>query len=338
MTRPIIVCLLLMLAIHAHAQDQEIRIGRIEFFGTKGIDLDRVKASLPVRENDKLLFSTLPDLIIRLKTSVRESTGHDPTDVNPVCCDTHDNWIIYIGLHGSNLESFQYQSPPTGTLKFPPQVVTLYRQTMDLLLESIHAKATEDRSQGYALSTYPPLRAKQLAMREYATRNPGLIRRILANSADNEQRTVAAQLLGYAKHDNLQITSLVKASHDSDEGVRNNAVRALGVLAQSSAPIAKKIPSQKFVTMLNSGTWKDRNKAGYLLGILTINRAPDLLRLLRRRTSYSLIEMARWQELGHAQSARFILGRIAGIEENQLEKMTVEDVLGILKAFSNSLY
>jgi hypothetical protein len=329
-------CLLLFFAISTQAQDQEIRIGKIEYFGTKRIDMSRVRSSQPVKENATFSFSMLPDLVTRLKATILESTGHAPTDIDTVCCDANDNWLIYIGLYGANLEVFKYRPAPTVTLTFPPHVVMLYRQTMDLIVESVHAQATEDRSQGYALSSYPPLRAKQLAMREYATRNDALIRRILANSSDREQRTVAAQLLGYANHNNLQIASLVKASRDSDDGVRNNVIRALGVLAQSNRKIAGMIPAEEFVAMLNSGTWKDRNKAGYLLNMLTISRPPTLLRMLRLRTSDSLIEMARWRELGHAQSARFILGRIAGIDENQLQNMTIEDVPGIINAFSKA--
>src|SRR4029450_3236224 len=58
----------------------------------------------------------------------------------------------------------------------------------------------------------------------------------------------------------LTIAPLVKASRDRDDGVRNNVIRALGVLAQSNRKIAGMIPAEEFVAMLNSGTWKDRNK------------------------------------------------------------------------------
>ncbi|HEU5237883.1 MAG TPA: hypothetical protein VFU37_12165, partial [Pyrinomonadaceae bacterium] len=291
--------LLLLAAIRAPAQTQRIQIAEIEYFGTKGVDLVKVKASSPIHEGEQFSLDRLSDVVSQIRSSIRESTGKDSTDVGPVCCDIQNNWMIYIGLHGQNMESFHYNRIATSGIHFPSQVVLLYRETMDLLLPSIEAHATEDRSRGYAISTYPPLRAKQLAMREYATHHADLIRRILKNSSDSEQRTVAAQFLGYANHNNLQILSLVNASFDSDEGVRNNAVRALGVLAESSPEIAKSIPAEKFVSMLNSGIWKDRNKASYLLGVLSRSRNPALLSLLRRRALTSLIEMARWREFGH---------------------------------------
>jgi hypothetical protein len=324
--------LILLPAVQAAGQTERIRVGKIEYFGTQGVDLAKVKTALPIHEGEQVSLD--PDLLAQIKTSIKESTGNDPTDVNPVCCDSQNNWMIYVGLRGENLESFQYNRPPTSAIHFPTQVVLVYREAMDLLRPSIEAHTNEDRSRGYALSEYPPLRAKQLAMREYAVHHAALIRQIASTSADPEQRTVAAQLLGYVNHNQLQILSLVKASRDSDDGVRNNAVRALGVLAESNPVIAKKISAEEFMAMLNSGSWRDRNKGSYLLGVLSVSRRPALLSLLRRRALTSLIEMARWREYGHASSARLILGRIAGLEESKLRQMAVENVQLILNAFT----
>jgi hypothetical protein len=203
---------------------------------------------------------------------------------------------------------------------------------MDLIFDSIRTGGTEERSMGYALSTYPPLRAKQLAMREYAVGHAPLIRRVLLDAADAEQRTVAAALLGYAKQNRQQITGLVRASRDPDDGVRNNAVRALVVLAESSAITASDIPATPFVSMLNSGTWTDRNKASYLLSNLTKQRDAKLFRLIRQQALDSLIEMARWRNPGHAETARFILGRIAGIPEDELKHLVAEHNVDVIIA------
>jgi hypothetical protein len=337
MIKRIVPWLLLLLAIPTRGQNQQIRVGEVEYFGAKGVDLEKVKASLPIHEGEELSFDALSDSISQVKASIKKSTAEEPTDVGPVCCDLHGNWIIYIGLRGQNLHTFHNTLPPQGSIRFPQEVKALYDQTMNLLFDSIRAGATEDRSRGYALSTYPPLRAKQLAMREYATHNATFIRRILNESSDAKQRTIAAQLLGYANHDRLEIASLVKASHDSEEGVRNNAIRALGVLAESRPTIANEIPGRGFVEMLNSGIWSDRNKAAYLLSVLTISRKPRLLQLLRRRASESLLEMARWRERGHAQSSQLILGRIAGIEEHRLQELVGSNNIDpIIEAFSRS--
>jgi len=272
----VLTCLLLLLVAVENAHAQRLRIGSIEYFGTKDIDVEKVKRSLSAHEGEEMNLESLPALITQIKTAVKTSIGAEPTEVAPVCCDVHDRWIIYVGLPGKNSRTLTYNASPKSTVHFPTDVVMLYRETMDVLTESVHAQSPEDRTKGYALSSYAPLRAKQLAMREYAVKHAALIHQVLNNSKDAEQRVVAAQLLGYVDHNNLQIRSLVHASRDRDDAVRNNAVRALGVLAESNPEIARKIPPQGFVEMLNSDIWKDRNKGGLLLSVLTIPRDPRL--------------------------------------------------------------
>jgi len=331
-----ILCALILLAASFHWAQEKRPIADIQYFGLTGIDIQRVAGALPFHQGDELRFEQLPDFILQTREALK-AHGIEPTDVAPVCCNEQGNWIIYLGLPGKNLETGSYAGPPTGSIQLPDEPVSLYRQAMDLLFESIQNKATEDRSKGYALSTYPPLRAKQLAMRDYATANVSLISRVLSESSDPQQRAVAAHLLGYANTNERQIAQLVSATRDIDEQVRNNAVRALGVLGESSSAIAALIPADGFISMLNSGSWTDRNKAGYLLRILTKPRDPRLLKMLRARATDSLLEMARWREPGHAISARMILGRIAKIDENRLEQLVAnKEVDLIIEAFKNN--
>ena len=168
-------------------------------------------------------------------------------------------------------------------------------------------------------------RAKQLAMHEYAARHEEEIRAVLRTSADDGQRSVAAQLLGYANQSARQVADLVWASHDPNDDVRNNATRALGVLANSGAEAAARIPAEGFIEMLNSGVWFDRNKASALLDALTRWRSPKLLAALGARAFDSLAEMARWHDNGHAYHARMMLGRIGGIEEVRLMEIVWDD-------------
>jgi len=112
----------------------------------------------------------------------------------------------------------------------------------------------------------------------------------------------------------------VRASRDEDEIVRNNAIRALGVLAKSNSKIAPEIPPNSFIEMLNSGAWTDRNKAGGLLMALSSNRNPKLLQQLKSAALPSLVEMAKWDP-GHAESSRILLGRIAGLEEARIHQL-----------------
>jgi hypothetical protein len=122
-----------------------------------------------------------------------------------------------------------------------------------------------------------------------------------------------------------QIADLTDAARDPDAGVRNNAVRALSVIASSSQQRASMIAAKPFITLLKSDTWFDRNKAAWLLINLTKSRDPKLLAQLREEAMDALVEMARWHFSGHASFARRLLGRIAGIEESKLDTLVMQN-------------
>lgn len=52
---------------------------------------------------------------------------------------------------------------------------------------------------------------------------------------------------------------------------------------------------------------------------LTQTRDPVLLTELRQRALAALIEMARWKTPGHADMFCFILGRIAGMPDKEIQ-------------------
>ena len=330
--------LALSLVTFASAQDKHRRIGEIDFYGYAGLELDRIRAALPLREGDDISDSddALFDKISRVSEAVKRVVGKPPTDIAAVCCDAQGNRIIYIGLPGSSMRIVSYDPAPKGTVHLPARIVSLYQQTMEASSRAVrNGSGKEDDSRGYALSTEPDLRSKQLATREYVLRHELLVRNVLASSQDAEQRTAAAHVLGYARQSNDQITALVRASHDVDESVRNNAIRALAVLAQSNPRVAAGIPAEHFIAMLSSGSWTDRNKAGFLLDELSKRRDSTLLSQLRSQAVVSLIEMARWRSRGHADFARILLGRIAGIEETRLQQLVetgqVDQIIKALK-------
>ena len=315
---------ILSLAPCTFSQEPAKRLGEIDFFGYAGLDRDRVRAALPIREGEFFTPSekTVLEMIAGIQTAVKNTTGSPATDVAVACCDSDGNFMIYIGLSGNSRRGRPYNPVPQGKKNLPAAVVNLYQQANELSSLLVQeGKMGEDVSQGYALSTDPKLRAIELNIRAFALQHRRLLSRTLRTSRDANQRMIAVRFLGYARQSSSQIADLVWASHDANAGVRNDAIRALGVLAKSSQKIAGQIPADGFVEMLSSGSWTDRNKAGYLLGELSRNRNPKLLRLLRSRALDSLIEMARWRSALHAVFARSLLGRIAGIREEELARM-----------------
>ena len=328
--------LLLFLMTPVVAQERHRRIGAIDFYGYAGLDLEKIRAALPVSEGDELANDAVMTQVGRIRETVKRVVGNPATDVAPVCCDAQGNWMFYVGLPGSSIRTLRFNPPPKGRARLPTSITAHYQKTMEASSRTVRkGVAAEDHSRGYALSVDPDLRAMQLATRAYALRNEAVVRKVLASAANAEERIAAAHILGYARQSAQQIQALVRASQDSDETVRNNAIRALGVLVQSDPKVAARIPAEHFIAMLSSGSWTDRNKAGFLLDELTKRRDPKLLAQLRVRSLDSLIEMARWRSRGHADFARILLGRIAGIEEIRLRALVeagqVDQIIEALK-------
>jgi hypothetical protein len=309
--------LFLVCAIAARSAD---RIGYIEFFGYKGLDLAAIRKAMPVHEGD----AYSGQVKIQVRQALAAAIGKPPTDVAAICCDEKGNRLVFIGLPGASSKSFVYNPDPQGKERLPAAIMDLYSQ-LDHALEAAVRKggdaAQEDDSYGYALVNDPDARSLQNDVRQWAVQHESELLRVLEFSFAVEHRRVASDALGYARQSHRQILALVHAARDPDDDVRNNATRALGVLARSKSPLAAGIPPDTFIEMLNSGMWTDRNKSASLLMELTAARNADLLAKIRAAALDSLIEMASWREAGHAYFARMVLGRVAGMAEERLKQL-----------------
>jgi hypothetical protein len=284
-------------------------IGDIEFYGYKGIDVAALRKTLPVHEGDPYSDSTKK----LVADAVLKAIGKPPTEVAAICCDEQQNMLLFIGIPGGSYRKFAYNDAPKGNARLSAAMLELSSR-IDHALEAAVRKGgegtQEDDSQGYALIQDPATRALQLQERAYALAHEGEILRAL-ESSDVEQRRVASDALGYAQQSHRQILALVRAARDPDDDVRNNATRALGVLARSNPKIARQIPPDPFIAMLNSGIWTDRNKGAFVLAALTADRDQAVLTKLRVEALDALIEMAKWRRAAHAYNARVLLGRVA---------------------------
>ncbi len=312
---------------------EPFHIGVIDFFGYSGIDLDKLRASLPFQEGDEFTDESAKDKLNQLAESVKRTTGHSPTNISPTCCDLQNRMMIYIGLSGKTVK---YKKVPNGNIRLPMDAFHIYEEFGKAWEEGIlKGIAGEDDTNGYTLSDYPPTRAFQLKMRSFALNHESLIKNVLANSADDRHRIAAAEMLGYARQSSLQIKALADATTDANDTVRNNAIRALWVLAGSNPNLAKNIPAETIAELLLSGFWTDLNKGSLLLEAMTRQRDKNTLETLRKPEIIDrLIEMAQWRS-GHSESARYILGRMAGIDEENLRQLVkdTESVKKILARF-----
>ena len=304
-------------------QPGSTRIGKIEFYGTHGIDVAAVKKNLVIHEGEQMPAFDQPSLqkfADGIKQAVEKATGgRPPTNVNPNCCDEKGDWIIYIGLPGgASGESIHYNLAPIGNETLPVEMLKVDRQLLDASMQAVQKGAgAEDDSKGYALSVDSNLKARQLELRRLALASEKQVYAVLEKSSKADQRATAARAAGYLDATPHQLEALLHASHDPDPDTRNNAVRALGVIAASG----RKVPPAPFIELLRSGVWTDRNKGLFVLLPITAARDPQTLEAIRRGALEELIEMARWRTPGHNYPARVILGRIARIDEAKLHKM-----------------
>ena len=299
-------------------------VGEIDFFGYKGLNLAAVRAALPFHEGDGFPPPNVKseELKRQVGRAIKGVIGRDPTDVAFVCCDANKNWMAYIGLAGESYQALAFNPLPTSDVRLPKDAVKR-RDEMDDALERavMNGHSTEDHSEGYALTNDPKARKAELAIRDYALQHEDLLFQVLASSSDAQHRAIAARILGYGRQFDGQTDALVHASLDADDGVRNDAVRALWVLADAKPAVAHGIPLEPFIRLLRSGAWSDHNKASLVLMALTTTRDPQALAQLRADALDPLLEMGRWRNIGHAEAALTILGRMAGIEEATLEQL-----------------
>jgi hypothetical protein len=331
----LVLIVFLTAAAPAFSQVESFTIAAIDFYGHTGANVDLIRAKLPLREGDKFSRDSKDKMVDEFRQAIKGATGREPTDIAPVCCDDRGRLTIYIGLRGESASQTLYNVAPRGSARLPRAALKVHRDAERAWLNAMEKGVSgEDDSHGYALSLDPETRAKELALHAYVARHAAMVERVLETSREVKQRQIAAEMLGYAGRSREQIRALIRASHDVDGGVRNNAMRALMVLARSSSEASAIIPGECFVGLLNSGMWTDRNKSAALLLVLSEKRDPRLLACLRKQALTSLIEMARWSYSGHADSARLMLGRIAGIDEKTLtaivERHEVEPIINAL--------
>jgi hypothetical protein len=324
--------LLMVMACGLWADDH---IGGIEFFGYKGLDVDAARRALPVHVGDRMTGPNRQRII----EAVRQAIGVRQVRVNDVCCDPEGRTWVYISLPGKSSVPFRYLPEPTGSARLSPELVALMKKRDKALYAAIEKGGDapqEDDSAGYALTHDPASRALDLQLREYALHHEEELAKVLETSSDAEHRGMAATGMGYAKQSRAQLDALLKACRDPADGVRNDATRALGVLARSSESVGAQIDPSVFIDMIRSDVWTDRNKSSGVLTAITSTRDAEVLRTLQDQCGDALLEMAGWHEVGFALGARVILGRIAGIEEAQVWALAMgppEPFLVALSAF-----
>lgn len=317
----LVLCLILSLA---GAGAQIPKIGTLDFYGLQKVEEKKLRKALGFAEGDPLPRSK-GDVEERLENV--EGVVH--ARLEAACCDESKQTVLYVGIEEKGAPHFSYRLPPQTDIHLPEEISTAYRKFLRAAgIAGRNGMAQEDLSRGHSFMVDPEVRAIQMQFAELAEEHLPALQKALRESADNDQRAIAAYVIGYAKAKHRVVNDLQYALQDPDDTVRNNALRSLAafaVLAARQKDGDLKLSPTWFVELLQSLVWSDRNNAAIALVTLTESRDPKVLGLLRERAVPSLVEMASWKHLPHALPAYIVLGRVMGYPEKELQDLWSND-------------
>ena len=303
-------------------EESTLRIQIVDFFGLRKVKAADARAAMALKEGDTISLDgdRRPAAMDESEQRLKQLPGVADARLSLVCCEGGGG-ILYVSVQELGAPAFQFKPEPAGGDRLPAEVVKAGEEFIEALSAAARrGESTEELWSGQSVMRDPAARSVQMRFIAWA-REPEPFRAVLRNSSDASHRALAAHILGHATDRRAVVQDLVDAMSDPSEEVRNNAMRALGVIArsqsESSTPV--EIRPEPFVALLDSAVWSDRNKASMTLMELTAPRDPALLGYLRREALVPLAEMARWKSEGHAMFAFAILGRIAGRSEEEIQ-------------------
>jgi hypothetical protein len=310
-----IFCILLLPV--ALAAESIPRIGSIDFYGIRKVPESHLQKALGVAVGDALPASK-GDVEDRLA----EVPGVVLARLEAVCCDGGRS-MLFVGIEEKGAAHFALRTQPQGEVTLPQELSDPYQELVAAVERAAQRGSTAaDLTHGHALAADPDARAIQESFVKLVPKHLLEIRDVLRNSADTDQRAMAATLIGYTREKAKVVPDLEYAMQDPDENVRASAMDALSaiaVLAAKQPDLEIHISPTWFVEMLNSVVLSDRIKAAKALVNLTDSRPVTTLDLLRERSLPSLGEMAQWHSLTYALPPFLLLGRVGGFSDKQIQ-------------------
>lgn len=260
------------------SNEQTPPIGIIDFYGLSGTSEQQARAALQIKEGD-----ALPESLKEAQNRLEAGPNVEQARLNIVCCEA-GKLMLYVGIKVKGSTSLQFRPAPNGAIRLPENIVKTGEEFQKAVEAAVlNGDTAEDDSQGHALAGNPRVRSVQERFITFAAQYLQRLRNVLRESSDAQHRALAGQIIAYTANKQNIVGDLLYGMSDPDEGVRNNSMRALKVLAlfAMNSPQARiRIPWRPFVEMLNSVVWTDRNKASLAVLQLTEKRnAGDPLQL-----------------------------------------------------------
>jgi hypothetical protein len=324
--------ILILLSASPFTLAQKFAIGAVDYYGFKKVRKDDVNACLTFKTGDTVDIAVLKK--VQILACMEKVGGVVQADIGLVCCDESTRLMLFVGISEvarPALSADRY----IHDVSLPDRIIVSYDSLMTRTFEAVEkGSSEEDNSDGHALLKYAPAIKYQQEQLLFANQQIELLREVLKNSRFEKHREVAAWIIAYHTDKKAILRDLQAAAEDPDEGVRNNAVRALGILINYSQArnLNLEISPDPFIRMMNSVTWTDRNKAGFVLLAMTNSIDKPLLSKLRKAALDPLVDMALWKSKGHSTPGYIILCRIAGWTGDKVTSNMDKDRTVVVKA------
>jgi len=301
----------------ATAAAQAPVLGDINFYGLHKITPERILSAAKLKSG-----SLLPPSKGAIEDTIAEIPGVVLARIEAVCCDGPET-ILFVGVEEKGAPHAAFHSPPSGEAALPRELMDSYHQFLAAVERAARrGNAVEDLSAGHSMMADAEARAYQEQFVTYAREHVDLLRTVVRTGSEAEQRAAAAAVIGYAANKPGVADDLQYAMQDPDEAVRANAIRSLtafAVLAAKQPALGIKISPTWFIEMLHSIVLSDRVESAKALLTLTDRGGPEVLQQIRERALASLAEMARWKTPRFALPSFLLLGRIAGMPDQQIQ-------------------
>jgi hypothetical protein len=196
--------------------------------------------------------------------------------------------VVYIGVRETGRPGVSFRAAPVADVVLPAEIVDTYHAFNRALQDSFRrGNFSEDDSHGYCLGGDEAARAAARKFVPLAEQHFDRLVEVLHTAKDAEQRQIAAWVVGYAADKTKAAAELDAAVRDPDQRVRNNAMRALGVIlnyAASHPELAIEAPVDSYLDLVEALAWTDRNKAVMVLLGLSARGNETLIARLRARS------------------------------------------------------
>jgi hypothetical protein len=288
----------------------------VEIYGNRKISKDKIEKTVGVKPD-----GPLPPSKGDLEESILAIDGVVRSSIEVFCCE-EGKTVLYVGVEERGQPSLPYHPEPSTDIALPDEIVSTYQEfTAALNVASRAGDLKEDFSRGYSLMENLPARMVQERFVGLAELNQGQLQNVVRNSTFPEQRAIAAYVVGYVPTNAGVVDDLQYALQDPEPAVRANAARALKAVAILATNKGEELRVQLtwFVEMLNSCVLSDRIEGSRALVTLSDRLTPYTVAQIKERALPSLFEMARWKHLPHALPAYLLLGKLAGLSDNEVQ-------------------